>query len=359
VEIVMSDQGAANGVGGRLNGADTAQLSQQIAGLTRAGLPLGAGLTALSEELPRGALRRSMHELAQTLEAGFPLDKAIEIQGGRIPAHLRGLVIAGIRSGNLGDFLSRFSGYFGIGIEVRRRLWLNLAYPIVTVCAAMALFVLVSAILISQFESIYKDFGIPLPQLTLAMIAISHVVNTVWVPAAILLGVVFFTWLAARLFLNAPLRRSLAARLPIVGAVWRTTSLAEFCHLLALLLESHLPLPEALRLTGEGVQDAELDDSCRIMADEVESGRSLAQAMSEKRLFPSGLPNLLRWAERDTSLPEVLHMAGAMFEARARSSSTFTGTVVSVLCVLLVLGMVMVVPGLFLPLITLISRLSG
>jgi hypothetical protein len=30
-----------------------------------------------------------------------------------------------------------------------------------------------------------------------------------------------------------------------------------------------------------------------------------------------------------------------------------------VLCVLLVLGIVMVIPGLFLPLITLISRLSG
>jgi len=355
----MSDQWGANGARGVLNGADTAQLSQQIAGLTRAGLPLGAGLTALSEELPRGALRRSMTELAQTLEAGLPLDQAIESQGGRIPPHLRGLVIAGIKSGNLGDFLSRFSGYVGIGTEVRRRLWLNLAYPFVTVCAALALFVFVSAILISQFESIYTNFGVPLPKLTLAILAISHVVNTVWAPVAILLGVGVCTWLAARVFLKPPSRRSLAARLPIVGAVWRTTSLAEFCHLLALLLESHLPLPEALRLTGEGVQDADLDDSCRSMADEVESGRSLAQAMTEKRLFPPGLPSLLRWAERDKSLPEVLHMAGAMFEARARSQSTFTGTAVSVLCVLLVLGIIMVIPGLFLPLITLISRLSG
>ena len=314
----MSDHWGANGSPGILNAADTAQLSQQIAGLTRAGLPLSTGLTALAEELPRGALRRSMSELAQTLETGLPLDQAIEIQGGRIPAHLRGLVIAGIRSGNLGDFLSRFSGYVGIGTEVKRRLWLNLAYPVITASAALALFVLVSTILISQFESIYKDFNIPLPTMTLAMIAISHTVNTIWAPAAILLGVVFFTWLAARLFMNAPLRRSLAARLPVVGSVWRTTSLAEFCHLLALLLESQLPLPEALRLTGEGVQDADLDDTCRAMAREVESGRSLAEAMTDKRLFPPGLPSLLRWAERDTSLPEVLHMAGTMFETRAR-----------------------------------------
>jgi type II secretory pathway component PulF len=81
--------------------------------------------------------------------------------------------------------------------------------------------------------------------------------------------------------------------------------------------------------------------------------------MAAKRLFPPGLPSLLRWAERDKSLSEVLHMAGRMFETRARSHSTFTGTAVTVLCVLLVLGMLMVIPALFLPLITLISRLSG
>jgi type II secretory pathway component PulF len=355
----MSDHWGANGARGVLNGADTAQLSQQIAGLTRAGSPLGAGLAALSEELPRGALRRSMTELAQTLESGLPLEQAIDVQGGRIPPHLRGLVVAGIRSGNLGDFLSRFSGYVGIGTEVRRKLWLNLAYPFITACAALALFVLVSTIVISQFELIYANFGVPLPMLTQAILAMSRVVNTVWAPVAIVLGVGACTVLSCRVFLKAPMRRSLAARLPIVGLVWRATSLAEFCHLLALLLESKLPLPEALRLTGEGVQDADLDESCRVMAGQVASGQSLAQAMTEKKLFPQGLPSLLRWAERDKSLPEVLHMAGSMFEARARSYSTFTGTVVTVLCILLVLGIVMVIPGLFLPLITLISRLSG
>jgi type II secretory pathway component PulF len=355
----MSDHWGANGSPGILNAADTAQLSEQIAGLTRAGVPLSTGLTALAEELPRGALRRSMSELAQTLETGLPLDQAIEIQSGRIPAHLRGLVIAGIRSGNLGDFLSRFSGYVGIGTEVKRRLWLNLAYPVITACAALALFVLVSTILISQFESIYRDFGIPLPGLTNAIIAMSHMVNTIWPPVAILLAVGFCTWLAASVFLKPAMRRSLAGRIPVLGAVWRTTSLAEFCHLLALLLESQLPLPEALRLTGEGVQDVDMDEACRAMAVEVESGRSLAEAMAAKRLFPAGLPSLLRWAERDKSLAEVLHMAGTMFETRARAHSTFTGTAVTVLCVLLVLGMLTVIPALFLPLITLISRLSG
>jgi general secretion pathway protein F len=353
------DSPRQNGAGGRLSGVEAAELSRQIAGLTSAGLPLAPGLIALGEELPRGRLRRSMNELAETLESGVPLDEALDHQKNRIPPHLRGLVIAGLRSGRLGDTLSRFSSYVAIGTELERRLWLSLAYPILTVATALALFFFVCVILVGKFDAIYRDFNIPLPGITVVLIAIARIVNTAWVPTIIIVGIVFGSWLAARLFLTPPLRRALAGRLPLVGRVWRATSLAEFCHLLALLLESRLPLPEALRLTGEGVQDADVDASCRALAAQVESGRSLARAMENVWLFPSGFPRLLRWAENQEALPEVLHMAGAMFEARGRSYATFVGTVLNVLCVLIVFQMVMFVPALFVPLITLISRLSG
>ena len=353
------DPSGQNGAGSKLSGAETAELSRQIAGLTSAGLPLAHGLHALGEELPRGRLRRSMNELAETLESGVSLDEALGHQKNRIPPHLRGLVIAGLKSGRLGDTLSRFSEYVAIGAELERRLWLSLAYPILTVGTAIALFFFVCVILVSQFESIYRSFNIPLPGMTIALISIARIVNTAWAPTLMIVGIVFSCWLAARLFLTPPVRRAVAGRLPLIGRVWRATSLAEFCHLLALLLESRLPLPEALRLTGEGVQDSDIDASCRVMASQVETGRSLARAMEKSWLIPRGLPRLVRWAENQESLPEVLHMAGAMFEARGRSYSTFVGTVLNVFCVLLVFQMVWFVPALFLPLITLISRLSG
>jgi hypothetical protein len=72
-----------------------------------------------------------------------------------------------------------------------------------------------------------------------------------------------------------------------------------------------------------------------------------------------GLAGLVRWAENQKSLPEVLHVAGSMFEVRARSHAAFAGTVLNFLCVLLVISIVLVIPALILPLITLISRLSG
>jgi len=300
-----------------------------------------------------------MNELARTLEAGVPLDQAVEDQQASIPPHLRGLMIAGVRSGRLGDLLNQFSSYVFVGTELKRALWLSLAYPALIVSSALALFIFVCVVVVAQFERIYLDFNLPLPRITVALIAVSRFVTSIWFPLVLVVGAIICGWLVARFLLTRPARRSLAGRLPLLGPVWRTTSLAEFCHLLALLLENDLPLPEALRLTGEGVQDADFDASCRLMANEVESGRSLSQAMAPRRLFPLGLPRLLRWAEGQTSLSEVLHTAGSMFEARARSQSTFVGSALTVLCVLPVLFIVLTVPALFVPLITLISRLSG
>src|SRR5262249_33256804 len=193
--------------------------------LTRAGLPLAPSLSALAEELPRGRLRRSMQDLAGTLESGVSLGEAIEGQRGKIPPHLRGLVIAGVRTGRLGDVLGEFSGYVNIGAELKRRLWLNLVYPILSLAIALVLFVFVSVVLIPQFEAIFKDFGVPLPRATIAVLYFAHAVRLLGPTVAILAASLFLFWLVAPLVLRRGLLRSLAARVPVVGRVWRWTSL--------------------------------------------------------------------------------------------------------------------------------------
>jgi len=175
----MSDRGGHNGAGERLSGADAALLSRQIAGLATAGLPLAHGLVALGEELPRGRLRRSMNRLASALESGVTLDEALEIQKASMPPHVRGLVKAGLESGRLGDVLSRFSQYVAVGGDLKGRLWLNLAYPIMIVCIAAALFLFVCLVVVAQFDAIYRSFSVPLPRLTVALLIVARAVEQV------------------------------------------------------------------------------------------------------------------------------------------------------------------------------------
>ncbi len=334
----MSERSGSNGAGGRLSGSEAVELSGHLAGLAQARLPIASGLAALAEELPRGRLRRSMEELADRLEAGMSLTEAIEDREGQIPPHLRGLVIAGVRSHRLGDVLSQFSGYVGIGAELKRRLWLTLAYPLLSMTIAILIFTFVSIFTIPHFAAIFRDFGIPLPRVTTAILEASSAMSALGPGLLIIVTILIAFRIVSPAFLRPGTLHALASGIPIIGGLWRWTALAEFCHLLSLLVESHVPLPEALRLTGQGVQDDSVERACERMAESVQSGRSLALAMGERTLFPAGLPRLVHWGTRQGSLAEVLEMAAAMFESRAAAHANLAGTVLSVLSICMILG---------------------
>ena len=313
-------------------------LSAQIAGLTGAGLPLASGLQALGAELPRGRLRRMLDAMARSLTRGASLDEAIAAQGAALPAHLGGLVVAGQRTGRTGEVLGRFAGYTQIGADVRRQLWLSLVYPIVSIVFATTLLLFVLLFIVSGFEQIFVDFGIALPALSLILIQMS---KGLWQSgpalAEVLAGLVAIGTLAM-LVIGPAARRSVISRIPLVGPVWRWTSLAEFCHLLGMLLESSVPLAEAVPMAGEGVVDADVRAAARALTRDLDRGEPLASAVARQSLFRAGLGPIIAWAEQHRSLAEALHMLGEMFEARARAQASFASTVFTVMTVLMILG---------------------
>jgi type II secretory pathway component PulF len=345
----------------RLSSDETRDLAQHIAGLAQAGLPLPSGLRALSEELGPGALRGVVADVAARLERGDKLEDALEAVGNRLPGHLRDLILAGVRSGRIEAVLGEFVNYSQIGVSLRRKVWLSLAYPSLLIVAYFALFVFVCRFIARGFKGLFMDFGISIPVVTRSLFVISDAVTAAgWgLAVAPLVGVVL-VYLATRFMLDSASRSRLASQVPMMGSLVRWSALAEFAHYLGLLLDCNIPLAAALPLAADGTRDGELTHECRAAAREVQGGASLADSISWRRIFPPGFGKMLRWAEGHQSLSETLHMMAEMFEARAGAQATFIGSVTGVLAVILVIwGCVYVVVSLFLPLIQLISKLSG
>jgi type II secretory pathway component PulF len=345
----------------RLSEGEVADFARHLAGLTAAGLALPPGLRALAQELPRGPMRRVLVEVAALLEEGHSLDEAIARQGRRFPPHLRGLVVAGIQSGRMAEVLSEYVRFEQIGSDLRWRLWLHLAYPIVLLTGMTALVVFLALVVVKQYAVIYREFGVELPFVTRALLGLSRVIEQVgWGLVLVPLAALGLIWLAGASRLSGPGPRRVVSRIPLIGPLWRWTALTKFSHLLALLLESRMPLTAALPLAGEGVRDAALAASGQAIARDLEAGQPLVAAIGRRRLFPRGFLKILTWAEGHQALPEALHMAGEMFEARARAQATFVGILCLVVAVVsLFLGIGFLVVALYLPLLKLINVLSG
>lgn len=346
---------------GAVSGDEVAELARQIAGVAGSGLPLPSGLDALARELPRGPLREMLGRVARRVEEGGSLDSALDAEGSRFPAPLRGLIAAGARSGKLAEAMGRFLDLNDLGHSLRRQLVLGMIYPMILAIAAAAVFVGGSFVTAYGFEPIFADFGLDLPWVTIQMIRASRAVVTAgwW----LLFGPIFgaaVLWATMRLTLGPAERNRLVQGLPLIGALSRDTALAQFCPVLALLLESDVPLPEALRLAGDASRDAVMAATARAMADEVEAGRTLGEAVAGRPPFPGGFDRFLAWAQENRGLVEALGLSAETFEARARAQAAFIGRFCNVVSMVVVFWWIgLTVLALFLPLIQLMNALGG
>lgn len=342
---------------GALSADDAAELVRHVAGLAAAGQALAGGLAALAEELPRGRLRRSVGVLAADLERGSTFDEAIARQGNRVPPHLRGLVRAATRSGRLADLLTRFAAHQDVGRTLRRELAARRIYPGLLLGLASAVFLFILVVVTPQLDATYTDMKVAVPLLTRCLFATSRFLVAVpwaWVgPTAIGLivaGLLMARWPFAR--------RRVRFDLPPFRRLRRWTALIEFTQLLALLLESEVPLAEALTLAGAGVGEPRLEGIGRLLAREVEAGRPLGEAIARRSPFPAGFAKLLAWAEAHGALPEALRMMAGLFEVRARSYARVVGALANLLAVVLVIwGIGVTIVALFWPLFDMINAL--
>jgi type II secretory pathway component PulF len=347
----------ALGVSKKLSAEEATELATQVAELTKAGLPLGAGLRALAGELASRRLSQVLLGLADRLDAGDDLADAVDALGSRLPLHLRGLILAGLRSGQLPELLEEYVDIERNRADLRRRLCSSVFYPFMLLILMAALAVVMCVFIVPGFESIFRDFRTDLPDLTKMVIQSSRPTAEGMVALAGLLALVPILLVAmphVRWF--SPLLH----RIPIIGPLLRWSHAAEFARLMSLLLAQRVPLPDALRLTSAGMNDADLAWGCRRVADDIENGQVLYQRMAAMRQFPRSMISLIEWGQRASALPDGFRASAEMCEGRARSQGSLLATILLPATLLFIVVFVgIVTTALFMPLISLIDKLSS
>jgi type II secretory pathway component PulF len=341
----------------RLSPEETADLAARVAELSKAGLPLGEGLRGLAAESSSRRLSRVLGSMADDLDAGADLATAIDSQGRRLPPHLRGLILAGLRTGHLAEALEEYVDLQRSHPELGRRLTVALAYPLVLLAVLTLLAVLGNWWIVKSFAAMYKDFNVDLPYLTaFVLFSVGPVTWTLIILMGVLLtATVLLAWGAHGGWL-----RPVAYRVPMIGPILQYSDVSQFARLMGLLLGQEVPLPDALRLSADGLRDPGLARGCREMADEVERGRALDESMAARPRFPASMIPLVQWGQRTPAMAEAFRSAAEMFEGRVRVDDSLIEAVLPPIILMLVTIVVgFCTTGLFLPLIKLIESLSS
>lgn len=302
---------------------DAERMRSEIARLAAAGLPLDQGLESAARELPSGKLSRALHRLANRIHAGESLETALRTEGESIPPHLRGLLAAGMSNGErAADTLHRIVFESRRAASARRRLRVTLAYPGFLVFLMLALvsffFMYCFApmmVLLTEFRMSGRIFDDgPLPS------QFDQFWATHWgqyVAPAIMIAYVAAVVLAW-LFGSQRWMRHILHRVPGVGVVLRWSAVEQLASILAQLIEAKTPLPVALQLSADSLDDARVARDCSRMAVKAGEGMSLTAALGHARSVPRDVAPLVAWGEKSGALPEALRSVAEIFGAKAR-----------------------------------------
>jgi type II secretory pathway component PulF len=290
----------------------------QLAHLSGGGGSLVAGLRAAAEESRSLRLRRALLHVAEEVDRGRPLDDVVAATTRKLPTELGGLIRASQRTGHLGVVLAEWFENRRAARQHWSEVVAAIAYPAITLALANVIFVLFCICVIQPFEEIVEDWGLQVPANLPVLLWIGRT-GIYWYLAGLAsLAVILVGW---RLIGGAASFSWLISQTPIIGATWHWTGVAEMLRSLALLVEHRVPLPEALRLTGGGITDANVGRACRQLAARVEQGNPLYMAIVQARSLPLSIVPLVRWGEIQGAPEDGLRAAAEMLEGRLRVRS--------------------------------------
>ena len=324
--------------GTRVRGRDLVAFTQQLATLVEAGLPLDRALEILAELVSSERLRGVIEDLLQSVRSGSSLGDALAKHHPHPFSRLYiNMVRAGEKGGVLEVSLRRLAEFLEASQEFRDALISALMYPLLLTGVGGGAVVFLLTFVIPRFSQIFADLGQAIPLPTQILLTVSGTLQTYWWLLAL---VALVGLLVARVALGTPGGRMAwdraKLRLPLIGELLQKLEMSRFARTLGTLLRSGVPVLQAMTVVREMLTNQLMARAVDHLTDGVKRGAGLSGPMKEAQAFPPLAIHMVRVGEETGRLEEMLLKVADTFEAEVR---TATKRLISLLEPAIILGM--------------------
>jgi type II secretory pathway component PulF len=332
----------------------------------RQNLPIPTMLGA-AEQTESGALQWRLSRLRAEIERGATVSAALAATLRGVPPRTLGLISSGERLGRLAQVLARLVQRQPRSPDDRdpaHMIYLRW-YPLAMAAGLTVCSMVISAFVIPRYQSIFSDFGLPLPPLTAWVFnAFQNVSPPFLVIVAIVFAIVCGRTVAGVFPPAGPpfdIWKWLTDRLAWVTPVWRgitrNRGLADVCHIVADALEVGQPLDRALFEAAEASPNVVLRRRIERWAQHVTSGMPVSDAARTARLPPL-VPNLLRTAHGPDGARDVFRFLARFYDSRhSAAAGVIQGAAIPLMVGVFGAAVAALALAMFLPLVRLMQQL--
>jgi len=349
-------------IGSGVTPKDLQVFTRQLATMIDAGLPLVQCLDILAAQTPNKIFARILGQVKSTVEQGATFSDALRRHPKVFDDLYVNLVAAGEIGGILDTILNRLAVYIEKAVKLRGQIKSALFYPVTILVVAIAVIAVMLLKVIPTFANMYKDMGrADLPGATKFVINLSRGFVTRWyLYAGALFGVVAGSAMMRQTDRGKEIFDRVLLRLPVLGGTLRKTVVARFTRTLGTLLNSGVPILDALDICARTAGNKVVEQAIVRARDKIAEGHDMAGPLAESRVFPPMVVQMIGVGEQTGAMDQMLQKIADFYEEEVDAAvSALTSLIEPVMMAFLGVVVGGLIIAMYLPIFKLAGNVQG
>lgn len=336
--------------------------NQQLASITKAGIPLEKGLRELAHDVSSHAMRKLIDAIADELEAGESIDKAFEKRQKHFPPLYGKILKAGVETGRLSEMLTSLNRHLEIATRTRRIIFEAMSYPAVILSLSAVIITGVFIFVIPQFGEVLGEMtGDNLPSITRAFLNMAHNIIPFWITVGFIIGATIALLSLLSVFpAGRRFKESLLLSIPVIGRVYHSSMLGRMAEAMSIMVAAGSDIPESLRLSSGATGSQGLIAESEIIASHIEQGAGILEAGQSCRMIPRLFFYSIQLGSQRNELQDNLYSLGQMYAEQAQFGQARLQALLLPIMLIVVGGFIfLTILSMFLPMIQIVTALSS
>jgi type IV pilus assembly protein PilC len=350
------------GLGGGVKPKVLTTFTRQLATLVDAGLPLLRGLRVLEKQERNANLKKILGELGLSIEGGSTFSEALA----QHPKVFNKLFVNMVKAGELGGVLEvvlkRLAEFSEKAQKIKGKVKAALFYPVAVLIVAVGIMILLMCFVVPKFKDVFAGMGFKLPGFTLFVLAVSDMIkNHILETAGAVAGfVILFLIIIRKTKTGRLLWDKFQLKMPALGPVISKVAISRFTRTLGTLVSSGVPILQALTIVKETAGNVVISNAIVKVHESVKEGETITAPLEASGVFPPMVVSMVDVGEQTGAMPEMLLKIADNYDEEVDNAvSAMTSLLEPIMIVFLAVVVGSIVIAMFLPLIAMISNMSG
>lgn len=305
----------------RVKQKDIVVFTRQLATMIDAGVPLVQGLDVLAKQQDNKTFKRVITEIKTDVETGSTFADALAKQSKVFDSLFFKMVGAGEAGGILDIILNRLAAHMEKVMNLRKKVKSALTYPLVVLCIAMLVVVVILIFVIPVFQKMFADFGKALPAPTQFVINLSQFFKEYIY--FIIIGLVLFVFASKKFYATDKGRKLVDAvvlKVPVIGPLVRKVAIAKFTRTLGTLIGSGVLILDALNIVAGTVGNKIIEQAILRVRVNISEGHPIAEPLMATGVFPAMVVQMINVGETTGSLDAMLGKIGDFYDEEVNTA---------------------------------------